>query len=95
MRNPPSRMLALRETAPPDRFPERRLLPYEATRLVARRVLVVAPHADDETIGRYATVSLTKNVGLDFNWSAFATMFDGKTRSSTVKVVGDSTVRFQ
>lgn len=51
MRNPPSRMLALRETAPPDRFPERRLLPYEATRLVARRVLVVAPHADDETIG--------------------------------------------
>ena len=51
--------------------------------------------ADDETIGRYATVSLTKNVGLDFNWSAFATMFDGKTRSSTVMVVGDSTVRFQ
>ena len=39
--------------APParDPFPERRLVPYEATRLRARRVLVVAPHADDETLG--------------------------------------------
>ena len=34
-----------------DLFPERRLLPYEATRLAARRVLAVAPHADDETFG--------------------------------------------
>ncbi len=34
-----------------DLFPERRLLPYEATRLEARRVLAVAPHADDETFG--------------------------------------------
>ena len=31
--------------------PEQRLVPYHPTRFAARRVLVVAPHADDETIG--------------------------------------------
>lgn len=34
-----------------DPTPEERLVPYHATRLSAERVLVLAPHADDETIG--------------------------------------------
>ena len=32
-------------------WPERRLIPYEASTFEARRVLVLAPHADDEVIG--------------------------------------------
>jgi LmbE family N-acetylglucosaminyl deacetylase len=32
-------------------FPERKLIPYEASRFQARRVLVLAPHADDEVFG--------------------------------------------
>jgi LmbE family N-acetylglucosaminyl deacetylase len=32
-------------------FPERRLIPYEASTFQARRVLVLAPHADDEVFG--------------------------------------------
>ena len=32
-------------------FPERKLIPYEASRFEARRVLVLAPHADDEVFG--------------------------------------------
>lgn len=41
----------------PDPFPERRLLPYETTRLEARRVLVLSPHADDETFGCGGTLA--------------------------------------
>lgn len=34
-----------------DLWPERRLVPYEATELVAERALVLAPHPDDEVFG--------------------------------------------
>ena len=51
--------------------------------------------AADETIARFANVVITDDVETKFNWSGIASMFDGQRRSSTVKVVGDSTVRFQ
>jgi len=51
--------------------------------------------ATDQTTARYAYISIAKNVATEFNWTGFATMFDGKTHPSTVKVVGDSTVRYQ
>ncbi len=48
---PPNRIQPLRPLPSREPTPEQRLLPYHATRLAARRVLVVAPHADDETLG--------------------------------------------
>lgn len=47
----------------PDPFPERRLLPYEATRLPARRALVLAPHADDETLACGGTLAALADEG--------------------------------
>lgn len=50
---------------------------------------------DDETMARFAYISLREQVETEFNWTGFASMFDGVQRSSTVTVVGDATVRFQ
>ncbi|MFN2100271.1 TadE/TadG family type IV pilus assembly protein [Altererythrobacter sp. MF3-039] len=50
---------------------------------------------DTETTARFAYVSIADAVQTDFNWSKMASFFDGKERSSTVRVVGDSTVRYQ
>ena len=33
------------------KYPERELIPYEASRFSARRAVVLAPHADDEVFG--------------------------------------------
>lgn len=49
----------------------------------------------DETLARYALVSIKRQVTNDFNWSKMASFFGGSEGSATVEVVGDSTVRFQ
>lgn len=51
--------------------------------------------ADGETVARFAYVSIHDNVETEFVWGEMASFFDGVDRASTVKVVGDSTVRFQ
>jgi len=38
-------------------WPERELIPYEASRFSARRALVLAPHADDEVFGCAAAIA--------------------------------------
>lgn len=50
---------------------------------------------DGETTARFAYVSIADAVPTDFNWSKMASFFDGKERAATVRVVGDSTVRYQ
>ena len=50
---------------------------------------------DGETTARFAYVSIVDAVPTDFNWSKMASFFDGKERAATVRVVGDSTVRYQ
>ncbi|WP_427969742.1 TadE/TadG family type IV pilus assembly protein [Altererythrobacter sp.] len=53
--------------------------------------------ADGQTTERYAFVQIFEDVPTKFDWRSFASMFSGRTVTDpgTVKVVGDSTVRFQ
>lgn len=51
--------------------------------------------ADGEETARYAWISIYDDVETSFNWSTMASFFDGKERASTVRVVGDATVRYQ
>ncbi len=47
----------------PGGFPERELIPYEASRFTARRVVVLAPHADDEVFGCGAAIAALRADG--------------------------------
>ncbi|HEX7519928.1 MAG TPA: PIG-L deacetylase family protein, partial [Candidatus Deferrimicrobium sp.] len=44
-------------------FPERDLIPYEASRFTARRAVVLAPHADDEVFGCGAAIAALREEG--------------------------------
>jgi len=60
-----------------------------------RQASLTAICADDEQLARYAYVSISDDVETQFNWTGIANLFDRQSRSTTVTVVGDSTVRFQ
>lgn len=60
-----------------------------------RQAAVTDVCADGEITARFAYVSIARGVQTDFNWSKMASFFDGQERAATVRVVGDSTVRYQ
>jgi LmbE family N-acetylglucosaminyl deacetylase len=49
----------------PGGFPERDLIPYEASRFTARRAVVLAPHADDEVFGCGAAIAALREEGAE------------------------------
>lgn len=71
----------------PGRFPERELIPYEASVFESARALVLAPHADDEVFGCGAALASLRDRGIPVHvWVASDGAGDEPDRETRRKV---------
>lgn len=71
----------------PGRFPERELIPYEASVFESARALVLAPHADDEVFGCGAALASLRDRGIPVHvWVASDGAGDEPDRESRRKI---------